>query len=170
MEVLHFNHFFHVALANADRLFGKGTAMILIGSLFSILFLTDSPFIKWLYVKAPGILSLVLFIASIPCCFPVFPRYLGLISDSLFGISTAIVIILNLREQSFFSRLLNLEILKKIGILSYSIYIWQQLFTHQQPWGGNLFLNLSALAIVAFLSYYFYEKKFLQYKELFKKI
>jgi peptidoglycan/LPS O-acetylase OafA/YrhL len=170
VEVLHLNRFFHVALANADRLFGKGTAMILIGSLFSMLFLTGSRFIKWLYEKAPGILSVVLFIASIPLCFPVFPKYLGLVSDSLFGISTAIVIILNLKEQSLFSRLLNLEVLKKIGILSYSLYIWQQLFTHQQPWGGNLFLNLTALAIVAFLSYYFYEKKFLQYKELFKKI
>jgi peptidoglycan/LPS O-acetylase OafA/YrhL len=168
-EVLHFNQFSHVALSLVVNVFGKGL-LILIGSLFSILFLTGSGFINQLYAKAPGILSFVLFIASIPLCFPVFPQYVGFFTDTIFGISTAIVIILNLKEQSFFSRLLNLEILKKIGILSYSIYIWQQLFTHLQPWGGNLFLNLTALAIVAFLSYYFYEKRFLQYKELFKKI
>jgi len=58
----------------------------------------------------------------------------------------------------------------RIGVLSYSLYIWQQLFTYQQPWGRNLFLNLMALLVVAVISYHFYEKKFLNYKDRFKKV
>jgi peptidoglycan/LPS O-acetylase OafA/YrhL len=69
---------------------------------------------------------------------------------------------------------MNNAVMVKIGVLSYSIYIWQQIFTHTQPWsflGGiyqTTFFNLIALAIVSFLSYYLYERWFLKLKHRFE--
>jgi peptidoglycan/LPS O-acetylase OafA/YrhL len=61
-----------------------------------------------------------------------------------------------------------------IGVLSYSIYVWQELFTANQPWegsfkyGGSVFLNLLLLAIVSYFSYNYYEKLFLNFKKRFQ--
>ena len=72
------------------------------------------------------------------------------------------------------ARLLNLKFIAQIGVLSYSLYIWQQLFTNKQPWGkmftygDSKLLNLIILLLAACLSYYFYEKKFLDIKNRFK--
>jgi len=78
------------------------------------------------------------------------------------------MLLLSLRPGTWFFRLLNTRTFKQIGVLSYSLYIWQELFTSQQPWGGPLWLNLPALFLVAWLSYHFYEKAFLKLKDHFK--
>jgi len=169
LHVFHFIPFSHFALGVIVHLFGQGTVLILIGSLSSVLFLTRHKIINRIYTKANSIASLVLFLAAMLSCMPVFPWYLANISEVFFGICIAIAILLNLKERSFFGRLLNSVLFKKLGILSFSLYVWQQLFSNFQPWGGSLFLNLTALVIVASLSYYFYEKKFLQYKDRFRK-
>ncbi|OQP59534.1 hypothetical protein A3860_37090 [Niastella vici] len=169
LHVFHVNWSTHLALGLAPHLFGQGTVLILIGSLFSILFLTGSNFINRIYTKANGLVSLVLFLVGILSCISVFPWYIENISEVFFGICIAIAMLLNLKEGSFFGRTLSWKPLKNLGILSYSLYVWQELFTHKQPWNGNLFLNITALFVVAGLSYYFYEKKFLQYKDRFRK-
>jgi len=69
--------------------------------------------------------------------------------------------------------LLNSRLFKQIGLLSYSLYIWQQIFTITIPWksafpyGDYRIVNLTALVLVACLSYYFYERKFLKIKTRF---
>jgi peptidoglycan/LPS O-acetylase OafA/YrhL len=157
-------------------LFGGGTVLILIGSLFSILLLTQNRFITTISDKAPAVSSLLLFIIGSILLYPTLPTPARIFSVPIFGIIVAFVIILNLKERSTFSRLLEVEWMKKLGILSYSLYIWQQLFTYKQPWhhaGTNvwlLLLNLAALFAVSFLSYSLYEKKFLGYKKRFKRI
>ena len=71
-------------------------------------------------------------------------------------------------------RLLNNRVLATIGIYSYSIYIWQQIFAKHRPWRGMFpgsdsdILNLAVLAVVCYVSYNFYEKKFLLLKDRFR--
>lgn len=91
----------------------------------------------------------------------------------IFPLIIGFIILVNLRGQNLLSRILNSRALTHIGVLSYSMYIWQQIFTKNQPWqglfkySGSVALNLAALIIVAHVSYYFYEKKFLKLKKHF---
>jgi peptidoglycan/LPS O-acetylase OafA/YrhL len=97
----------------------------------------------------------------------------GIIRDLLI---TAFLISTICFSNSVFYKLLNTSILKKIGILSYSIYIWQQLFVNRQPWAhsfkyaNSLWLNLPVLLIVSYLSYHYFEKPFLKFKTKFSSI
>jgi peptidoglycan/LPS O-acetylase OafA/YrhL len=158
------------------NLFGGGTVLILTGSLFSILLLTQNRFITLISDKAHGFSSLLLFITASILLYPTLPTPVRLFSVPVFGFIVAFVIILNLKARSIFSRLLELELMKKLGILSYSLYIWQQLFTYKQPWhnaGTNIWflvMDLAGLFIVSILSYSLYEKKFLNYKKRFKRV
>ena len=173
---IHIPQPFYLVISLFYNLLGRGTVLILIGSLFSILWLTQHRLIKLVYKKAPPISSFLLFFAGSVLVIPVFPWYVRFFSEATFGILIAFAIILNLKERSYFSRLLEVDIMKKIGILSYSIYIWQQIFTYKQPWfnaGNNVILigvNLVALILVSILSYSLYEKKFLTYKNRFKRV
>ncbi|TDW99997.1 acyltransferase family protein [Dinghuibacter silviterrae] len=82
-------------------------------------------------------------------------------------------VLLSLQPGSWFYRLLNIPFLKWIGVLSYSLYIWQQLFTNHQPWahtiphGDAFWVNIPVLLLVACASYYLFEKKFLKLKDRF---
>ena len=72
--------------------------------------------------------------------------------------------------------ILNTKILTYIGILSYSIYIWQQLFIIPNDMFSNwaryfVFpVNILVIAIVAWLSHYYFEKPFLKFKHKFSII
>lgn len=79
-----------------------------------------------------------------------------------------------LPAKDYFYRLLNTKVFNFIGVLSYSIYIWQQLFL-----SGNSKLpkilaqipySLILLLIVPVVSYFFYEKYFLRLKDKFKEV
>lgn len=80
-----------------------------------------------------------------------------------------------MRKDSFFYRVLNLPVMRWFGVLSYSIYIWQELFTAFQPWqgafplSGSMLFNLPLLLIVAWLSYTCFERPFLKLKERFTR-
>ena len=69
-------------------------------------------------------------------------------------------------------KLLNSKIAIKIGILSYSIYIWQQIFTLPiLPKPLSVFpYNILFLAIASYLSYHFYERYFINLKKRFQRI
>lgn len=148
--------------------FGYGTVAILVGSLFSILCFTHSFWIskllgfKWL--------SLVVFVFSLGLRVVFFESALILL---FFNICTAITIVLNLNAQSIFARILEQKILVRIGVLSYSMYIWQQFFTHNQPWAswsplaGALLPNLLVLLLVTHLSYEYFEKPIIQLRQRF---
>ncbi len=78
--------------------------------------------------------------------------------------------------DSLFYRILNIKIIRSIGVLSYSLYIWQQLFTYRQPWRPyfrgfeSLLVPVNALAIicVAYLSYRYFERRFLILKNNYR--
>jgi len=67
---------------------------------------------------------------------------------------------------------LNSKIMVEIGILSYSLYIWQQLFLrgHVKLWFNRFPQNIFLVFIVAAISYYLVEKPILKLKKKFVKI
>lgn len=171
--IFHTNYLLHKATFLLIVLFGNGATSILIGSLLSILMFKG---------LTPGVntnkyrfLSLILFIIAMifRVCFDILPS--TYLTSTTFSLAVAFVIFLSIsNENDFLGNLLKSKILIKLGVLSYSIYIWQQLFLYQQPWqhlfkySNSLLFNIPALFIVAYISYHFYEVQFLKLKRKFK--
>lgn len=148
--------------------FGHGTVGILVGALFSILCFTHSGWMskllgyKWL--------SLIVFLISLSLRVVYFESAIVLL---LFNIFTAVTIVANLHHQSIFTRILEQKLIARIGVLSYSMYIWQQFFTYKQPWAsfsplaGALIPNLLMLILVTYVSYEYFEKPIIQMRQRF---
>ena len=65
---------------------------------------------------------------------------------------------------------LNLKVINYIGLLSYSIYLWQQLFLSEVNWWVTAFpQNLLFIFIAAMFSYYVIEAPFLKLKDRFSR-
>ena len=84
------------------------------------------------------------------------------------SIITGMLIIFSMFPKTIIYRLLNNSILSKIGVLSYSIYIWQQIFTsgEESPIAAISAppVNILLIIVVPFLSYNLFEKYFLKLK------
>jgi peptidoglycan/LPS O-acetylase OafA/YrhL len=95
------------------------------------------------------------------------------IVSSLF-IALFIYYVIHCPQQNILFRLLNFRFLNLIGILSYSIYIWQQVFLVPSyiytvyPWWTIWPQNILYVLAAASLSYYFVEKPILKYKSYFQ--
>ena len=90
----------------------------------------------------------------------------GTITNVCIGL--IIIISINYKENIWF-RFLNNPIINYIGILSYSIYIWQQIFFSEHAGVFSIFpYNIVLIFIVAALSYNFVELPFLKLKSKFK--
>ena len=90
----------------------------------------------------------------------------------IFPLLVGIVIILNLNANSLLTLILNNKILVYIGNLSYSLYIWQELFSASDNWlikSNSVILHIVVLFAVANASYYLYERRFYKIKALFKR-
>ena len=90
----------------------------------------------------------------------------------LVSILTGYILISNITEsKDIIFKLLNSKLLSFIGVLSYSIYIWQQIFTSGDVGLSKLFVtyptNLIFIIIVPIISYYCYERYFLRLKSRF---
>ena len=71
--------------------------------------------------------------------------------------------------QGIWFKFLNLRMINYIGILSYSLYLWQQFFINKTAnWYDSFPVNLCCIIIMALFSYYFVEKPFLKLKSKFK--
>lgn len=154
-------------------LFGQGTVCILVGSLFSVLLFKK--IINAENFRNGFMASFILFVLAYILNTRTLSIYKPSVTPIIFSVIIGIVILQNLAQQkNLFAIILNNPILVKIGILSYSLYIWQQLFTDNQPWqhafpySNSIVLNLILLFAVSYASYYFYEKKFLILKNRFK--
>ncbi|RYY86125.1 hypothetical protein EON63_06245 [archaeon] len=97
--------------------------------------------------------------------------------DTVLNCSIAYLITFSiLKREGLISDILNNSIVTKIGTLSYSIYLWQQLFIIPRDslssWSGYFTfpINLLAIAGVAWLSYHCFEKPFLKLKTKFSLI
>lgn len=95
----------------------------------------------------------------------------------LFGISIMNLLVvfcidwLIVNRNSLAGKFVNLRPLTYIGVLSYSIYLWQQIFTFyepDQPW-THFPYNIFLLSAFALFSYYFVEIKFLNLRKKLEK-
>ncbi|QKJ29790.1 acyltransferase [Mucilaginibacter mali] len=173
--VLYSNYWVHKAAMAIIILFGHGTLSILIGSLLALLIFNGT--LKPVKLKNAHWLSTLVFIAAIifNAQYPVLMANVSL-SEIIFSILIAVVIFLCLSFNDLLGQLLSTPVLVKVGVLSYSIYIWQQLFTYSQPWqhafkyADAWWFNMPLLLIVSIASYYLYERKFLKLKDKFKAV
>ncbi len=167
----HTSRVIHLVSLVFVNLFSISTAMILIGSFLSVIMFENPGFMD--NPRIGHSFSLLLFPVAIAIRTPMSGLYVPLVSDVLFALLIGIVIILNLKNSSIQKKVFNNKILSYLGVLSYSIYIWQQLFTQYQPWrnlfpyADSILMNSILLVIVANISYWLYEKKFLLIKERF---
>jgi peptidoglycan/LPS O-acetylase OafA/YrhL len=164
------NHIIHVGAFIIINLLSK-TVCILIGSLLSIMLfkgiikVKDNFFTRYLSVFIFVFAVLIhteTSIFSIPYC--------GLF---LFPLLIGIVIVMNLNPESLFTRFLSNRVLVYIGLLSYSLYICQQLFsspTNSILNTNSIAVNLIVIFVLANASHYLCEKRFNRIKERFKSI
>ena len=92
---------------------------------------------------------------------------------SLEGASiAAIVIWMVLEPNTRAGRLMNSYFLVWLGVLSYSLYLWQQLFTHAMPGipGVPMWIRVTGLVFVALLSYRVIEQPALRLKSRLRRV
>ena len=103
-----------------------------------------------------------------------FSKLLLPFGDTLTNISICYVILYSLiQRNSILFKVLNSKIAVELGIISYSLYIWQQLFI--LPIGTSKYLeqfsffpiNVILALLIALLSYHGFEKPFLKMKAKF---
>ncbi|MFN8362073.1 MAG: acyltransferase [Candidatus Kapaibacterium sp.] len=97
---------------------------------------------------------------------------LGLTHGTIGNILIAVIMVYSVfGPESVWYRFLNLRLLNYIGILSYSIYLWQEPFLYRTGyWVNQLPQNLLMVVLFALGSYYLVEKPFLKLKSKFSGI
>ena len=164
----------HFVLRLLMDIWGRGTSFILCGSLCSILLFKGMIPVAFLEkFKGAALYLLLLLLLMDTRGILDFPGK-EVINLYFFAPGLCIVVLLGLYKGNSFSfTFLNNPLVRTIGVLSYSLYVWQQLFTSQQPWanafryGAAAWFNLPILGLVAYLSYHLFEKKFLRLKDRF---
>jgi peptidoglycan/LPS O-acetylase OafA/YrhL len=147
---------------------------IAVGCLFSVLAFKKVFDGKWLLLWKPFFNIIAVFLMIYLRCddsYSIRAVYVNLLIALLIGY----VIISNMMPgRDFIFRIFNFRAIAFIGILSYSLYIWQQIFTFKAstlPWAMvNFPTNMLLLFGVSCLSYFFYERYFLKLKERFTRV
>ena len=89
---------------------------------------------------------------------------LGTTNGSLANIAIAFVLFYSVyRAKGWYYRLFNSKVLSTIGIYSYSIYLWQQLFTYPELFPFPI--NVLCIFAAAFFSYHVVEQPMLKIKD-----
>nr|WP_294943218.1 acyltransferase [uncultured Mucilaginibacter sp.] len=94
-------------------------------------------------------------------------------TNLIISLFVGFIVVNNLHQsKNWIFSLLNTKVLSFIGILSYSIYIWQELFLANDPNLplSHLPMNLILLVVVPLLSYFYFEKFFLKFKKRFQPV
>ena len=93
----------------------------------------------------------------------------GGVSGTISSILIAIIMLYSVYgPEGLWYKMLNSRIFNYIGILSYSLYLWQQLFVLKTKWWVTHFpQNLACIFLTALFSYYIIERPFLWLKSKF---
>jgi peptidoglycan/LPS O-acetylase OafA/YrhL len=96
---------------------------------------------------------------------------LGLTHGTIANILICVIVLYSIfGPQGFWYKMLNSKLFDYIGLLSYSIYLWQQLFImNSTHWWQRFPYNLIFIFGAALFSYYIIEKPFLRLKSRFTK-
>ena len=89
------------------------------------------------------------------------------IGQTIVNIIIGLIVLTTIKYQpddSFLSKILNNMFSVKIGMMSYSIYLWQQLWLYN--WNINLGAKYLGIFLTASISYCFIEKSFLKLRDL----
>ncbi|MFT3932643.1 MAG: acyltransferase [Chitinophagaceae bacterium] len=160
---------------------------IAIGSLFSVLLFKKIIFVAGSFLYKP-LLSLLLMAMAVGATF--FHTYLTNLLIIVESVAFALIILINIKKPArpnFVFTFLNWKPIQFIGILSFSLYIWQQPFTLGQKYIAEMsffkqfhslalkdvllmIASLSVLFVIACTSYNFYEKRFLKARNKFKEV
>lgn len=100
------------------------------------------------------------------------PHYLEIVGLSLEGLSIALMLIwLVCRADGAMGRLLNTPVLVHVGLISFSLYLWQQLFVNEKtiPLLRHLPVCLVCSLALAEISYWYIERPFLRARERWTK-
>jgi peptidoglycan/LPS O-acetylase OafA/YrhL len=147
---------------------------IAVGCLFSVL-MFKYPFYKSISATTKLITNIIA-IALLPYIH--YNDYFNL-SNFLAGVVSAFligyIIVTNITPaHDLIFKLLNTRLLKIAGTLSYSIYVWQQIFTANDKRLPAFMVtypyNIVCIIVVSCLSYYFYESFFLRLKSKFSRL
>lgn len=154
------------AINNAVYTISSQCDGVLIGSLASLLAFRYNQILQFIAANRRllalpcALLAMLIFVQVIP---------LGIIGSTISSALIAVFILSQLQSSgSVVFRLLNHPSMILIGKLSFSIYIWQQLFLYgdsKLSAINTLPQNVILLGIVSYCSYYFYERKFLRIKD-----
>jgi peptidoglycan/LPS O-acetylase OafA/YrhL len=93
------------------------------------------------------------------------------VGNTISGLSIAFLVSWLLRNpNSLAGRVLNTRPMAYVGVLSYSIYLWQQLFLTplNHTWTGCFPWNVACTLIAAQISYWLVERPFLQVRRRFQ--
>lgn len=94
--------------------------------------------------------------------------YTYLVGYTLIGSSITMMMLYLVRESDTpIVRLMNSRVLVHIGVISYSIYIWQQLFLHaaNTSISGRFPWSLLCIAVLAEFSHYCIERPFMRWRK-----
>ena len=159
-------------------LFWKGPIMILIGSVASILLFKG--ILGPLPLSRYYLSGLILFLTAIVIRNKHFIAYHPFISEFVSNLILAHIVAACINSTDLLSIILKSRVLVGTGIISYSIYIWQELFigTHVwQPWLSSfshlplyllMLVKLVLIFAIALISYYFFESKLSKLRKKFR--
>jgi peptidoglycan/LPS O-acetylase OafA/YrhL len=176
-EFLFANPFISIITRIIMFIFWNGPYIILIGSLFSLLLFKK--IINFDGIKVNSALSTLVLVAAVLITTRSFSFYTPYLSEFIASILVAFTLLLNLKGD-FLSKLLSTKAFVKTGIISYSLYIWQQPFLGTrtwQPWMKVfsacpiwlfIIVKLIVLFAAAITSYHLIEKPFLKLKRRFE--
>ncbi len=147
---------------------------IAVGCLYAIL--AYKGYLDLFFIKRTKVIANLIAIVLI-----IFLRYEDFYSikaiyiNLIIALLTGYLIISNINPaEDLLFKFLNLKGLSYIGVLSYSIYIWQQLFLSKSNRLPAIMIcfpyNLILIFLIAWLSFTFYERYFLKLKTRFLKM
>jgi peptidoglycan/LPS O-acetylase OafA/YrhL len=166
----------HLLARICNYTFWKGPVIILIGSVLSLLMFKG--IIKPEKLKANQFLSLAILLIGIIIHAKTFLLYTKYLSEYLSAMLVGLALVITISQKDSLSKILSHAVLTTLGMLSYSIYIWQELFAGPrslQPWmqyfmqvplWAAIGFKFIFLAIIVSFSFIF-ESRFLKLKDKF---